>query len=371
MFKNLLIRRAVRHALVANAARDGLRDGAGGRRADRRNRRHRLAHRAPGHRSVDAGAGASAPRSIDHAGLAERRRHPRGAAGVGTPGLSRTNSNFLTISNGVSTVNLRNMEDQRTLVLINGRRVVAGVGGTSIVDVNNIPTDLIESVQVLTGGASAVYGSEAVAGVVNFILKDDFEGLSFRGADRRVERGRCRASPGVAHRPALNIGDRGNITGNMQYDKDDGLRSRNREISANDIPARSGFPPQGRFPARRCGDWTFGPDNVLQDTFVTAQRRLQSQRRALHRGAARAHAGHRARQLRADRFGEAVRRRQLLEDGVELEPRAARDRQLRCGAAGRHDPAGPVARQSVHPGADPGARWTRSRPRPARKCSCR
>lgn len=65
---------------------------------------------------------------------------------VGTPGLARTNSNFLTSSNGVSTINLRNMDDKRTLVLINGRRVVSGVGGTSTVDVNNIPTDLLANV---------------------------------------------------------------------------------------------------------------------------------------------------------------------------------------------------------------------------------
>lgn len=185
---------------------------------------------------------------------------------VGTPGLSRTNSNFLTSSNGVSTVNLRNMEDQRTLVLINGRRVVAGVGGTSIVDVNNIPTDLIESVQVLTGGASAVYGSEAVAGVVNFILKDNYEGLNVRAQTGASGEGDAERHM-FSLTGGLNIGDRGNVTGNVQYDKDFGLRSRNRAISANDIPARSGFPPQGRFPFE--SDWTYGPDNQLKDTFDT------------------------------------------------------------------------------------------------------
>ena len=130
---------------------------------------------------------------------------------VGTPGLSRTNSNFLTASNGVSTVNLRNMQDQRTLVLINGRRIVAGVGGTSIVDVNNIPTDLIESVQVLTGGASAVYGSEAVAGVVNFILKDDYEGLNVRAQTGASGEGDAERHL-FSITGGLNIGDRGNVT---------------------------------------------------------------------------------------------------------------------------------------------------------------
>src|SRR5687767_8190052 len=84
-------------------------------------------------------------------------------------GSSRTNTNFLTSGNGVATVNLRNLGSSRTLVLVNGRRFVAGIAGTSAVDLNNIPTDFIQRVEVVTGGASAVYGSEAIAGVVNFI----------------------------------------------------------------------------------------------------------------------------------------------------------------------------------------------------------
>ena len=97
--------------------------------------------------------------------------------GIGT---SRTNTNFSTAGNGVATVDLRNMGESRTLTLVNGRRFVAGLAGTSAVDINNIPTDFVERVEVITGGASAVYGSEAIAGVVNFILKDKFEGISLR-----------------------------------------------------------------------------------------------------------------------------------------------------------------------------------------------
>jgi len=85
------------------------------------------------------------------------------------------------ISNGASgtaTVNLRNLGADRTLVLVNGRRMPAGSPrGPVAPDLNQIPTSLIERVEVLTGGASAVYGSDAVAGVVNFILQDDFEGV--------------------------------------------------------------------------------------------------------------------------------------------------------------------------------------------------
>jgi outer membrane cobalamin receptor len=84
-------------------------------------------------------------------------------------------------------------------VLQNGRRIVAGIGGTSAVDVNNIPVDLLERVELITGGASAVYGSEAVSGVVNFILKNDFEGIRVRAQGGCYGRGRQSASVGWRH----------------------------------------------------------------------------------------------------------------------------------------------------------------------------
>lgn len=85
------------------------------------------------------------------------------------------------ISNGASgtaTVNLRNLGADRTLVLVNGKRLPAGSPrGPVAPDLNQIPAPLIERVEVLTGGASAVYGSDAVSGVVNFIMNDKFEGV--------------------------------------------------------------------------------------------------------------------------------------------------------------------------------------------------
>lgn len=78
---------------------------------------------------------------------------------------------------GQSVLQLRGLGNERTLVLVNGRRHVSGVEGSQAVDINSIPRALIERVEVLTGGASAIYGADAVTGVVNFILKDDFEGL--------------------------------------------------------------------------------------------------------------------------------------------------------------------------------------------------
>ncbi|MBA3049446.1 MAG: TonB-dependent receptor, partial [Brevundimonas sp.] len=85
-----------------------------------------------------------------------------------------------TVSNGASgtaTVSLRNLGSSRTLVLIDGRRMGYGSPNDDAADLNQIPEQLVERVEVLTGGASAIYGSDAIAGVVNFIMKKDFEGL--------------------------------------------------------------------------------------------------------------------------------------------------------------------------------------------------
>jgi outer membrane receptor protein involved in Fe transport len=80
-------------------------------------------------------------------------------------------------SDGTATLNLRGLGSPRTLVLVDGRRLPYGSVNNSAANINSIPTQMIERVEVLTGGASAVYGSDAVAGVVNFILKKDFEGV--------------------------------------------------------------------------------------------------------------------------------------------------------------------------------------------------
>jgi iron complex outermembrane recepter protein len=82
---------------------------------------------------------------------------------------------------GLNLLDLRHLGIDRTLVLVDGRRHVSGLAGSAAVDVDAIPTDLIEAVDVLTGGASAIYGADGVSGVVNFRLKKNFEGLMFRG----------------------------------------------------------------------------------------------------------------------------------------------------------------------------------------------
>ncbi len=101
------------------------------------------------------------------------------------PGFDRSSNNP---GGGRATVDLRGLGENRTLVLLNGTRAIPS-DNDGVVDINSIPTALIERVEVLTGGASAVYGSDAVAGVVNFVLKDDFEGVELGTSFESTENG--------------------------------------------------------------------------------------------------------------------------------------------------------------------------------------
>ncbi|MGH8177661.1 MAG: TonB-dependent receptor domain-containing protein [Steroidobacter sp.] len=91
------------------------------------------------------------------------------------------NSTVVNGATGTATVNLRGLGSSRTLVLVDGRRMPYGGVTNSAADLNQIPTAMVERVEILTGGASAVYGSDALAGVVNFIMKKDFEGVQIDG----------------------------------------------------------------------------------------------------------------------------------------------------------------------------------------------
>jgi len=101
-----------------------------------------------------------------------------------TPSSSSQSNN--PSNNGRSVIDLRGLGSNRNLVLIDGRR---GMGSTSggVVDINTIPSALIERVEVITGGAGATYGADAVAGVVNFIMKKDFEGIAISSQYRLTQ----------------------------------------------------------------------------------------------------------------------------------------------------------------------------------------
>ncbi|PSJ43537.1 TonB-dependent receptor domain-containing protein [Allosphingosinicella deserti] len=120
---------------------------------------------------------------------------------------------------GLNLLDLRQLGPQRTLVLVNGRRHVAAdiTNNAASVDINTIPNDLIERVDIVTGGQSAIYGSDAIAGVVNFVLRRDFEGAQIRGNASVAEEGYA-GEQYVSAMVGKNFGDnRGNITLHAEY----------------------------------------------------------------------------------------------------------------------------------------------------------
>lgn len=132
-------------------------------------------------------------------------------------------------------IDLRGMGVNRTLVLVNGRRVPLfpfGQDGTSsFVDTNLIPLGAIERVEILKDGASAIYGADAVAGVVNIILKSDYEGLEVT-----AEYGQTGDSDGERTHLSLTggaSGDKGNVTFTLDYLKRDEIWARDRDISSS------------------------------------------------------------------------------------------------------------------------------------------
>ncbi|MGH6649622.1 MAG: TonB-dependent receptor plug domain-containing protein [Sphingopyxis sp.] len=134
---------------------------------------------------------------------------------------------------GVNLLNLRNLGTERTLVLVNGRRHISGITGTASVDINTIPNALIERIDVLTGGVSAVYGADGVSGVVNFVLKRDFEGVDARFQSGLSSRGDANNIYG-----SLTVGtnfaeDRGNIALSYEYNRDDRVPADARKTGRN------------------------------------------------------------------------------------------------------------------------------------------
>lgn len=121
---------------------------------------------------------------------------------------------------GIGRLDLRGLGTDRTLVLVNGRRHVSSSEGTTAVDVNSLNPDMIERIEIITGANSAVYGADAVAGAVNFILKDDFEGISLR-ADHGSNSDKFNRLSFSLTAGNNFAGDRGNAMVSIGYDKQD------------------------------------------------------------------------------------------------------------------------------------------------------
>jgi iron complex outermembrane receptor protein len=186
-----------------------------------------------------------------------------------------TNTAINNGGSGAIRVSLRGLGSERTLVLLNGRRMVAsGTGADSSVDLSTIPTAIVKRVEVLKDGASAIYGSDAIGGVVNIITRDDFEGFEFNaGYDIGTEE-----SDGETKNIDLTIGfsgDKGNAVVNAYYVQQGAQWSGDRDWSKFDYgmeddgsltPGGSSATPWGRFrgfdeDADGCTDFTHGAAN--------------------------------------------------------------------------------------------------------------
>jgi len=171
---------------------------------------------------------------------------------------SASNSLASATGTGAATLDLRGLGAQRNLVLVNGRRYVF-FDGTQVTNINTIPAALIQRVEVVTGGASAVYGSDAIAGVTNFILRDDFQGVEVQSQVNRDSRGN-----GWITDTSFTIGgnfasDRGNAVVSFNYADRDAVGVEERGFSNGVlgngfvdgqpalVPGGSSFIPNGRF----------------------------------------------------------------------------------------------------------------------------
>ena len=135
---------------------------------------------------------------------------------------------------GAQTLDLRGLGQSRTLVLINGTRA-APFGLRNAVDVNFIPATLIQRVDVLTGGAAAVYGADAVSGVVNFIMNDRFEGLQMQASHRSAQGGAAQSSANLTG--GLKLGDRGSLVAYVEFTKRSELLAGERDWALkNTVP---------------------------------------------------------------------------------------------------------------------------------------
>lgn len=190
-----------------------------------------------------------------------------------------TNDNSPSATNvpGAATIDLRGLGPNRTLVLLDGRRAQPS-NTTLVVDVNSIPAAAIDRVEVVTGGASAVYGADAIAGVVNFRLKNHFQGI-----DLDAQTGATEAGDGMESRLSATLGTdfadhKGNIITILEWSKRDAVYQKNRDFYtdswadpySNSAMAQlfsfNDYSPAGNLPSQAAVDSIFGNIGVRNTT---------------------------------------------------------------------------------------------------------
>lgn len=170
---------------------------------------------------------------------------------AGSPTFSRTSPLTANQEAGGQYIDLRNLGAQRTLVLINGKRL--GISPDGFQDISTIPAVIVERIEVLKDGASSIYGSDAMAGVINIITRKNFE-----GAEANVYFGQYGEGDGQKSTYDFLVGfsgERGSITLGAEYHNEDGVWARNRYQSRDTYP---GFPQYSQTAVGQYGNWRVG-----------------------------------------------------------------------------------------------------------------
>lgn len=164
-------------------------------------------------------------------------------------------------NNGQSNINLRGLGANRNLVLIDGRRAMVSASDQTV-DLNTIPAALVERIEIITGGAGAAYGADAVAGAVNLILKKNFEGVDIRAGMGDTEEYDAHEYNGALTVGANFADDRGNAVVAFEYSEREGLIKSQRDFAATATATTSFLPeglysPSGNAPSQAAVDAVF------------------------------------------------------------------------------------------------------------------
>lgn len=178
--------------------------------------------------------------SIDNSGYSQTgdlvRGLPENFNGGQNPGVQPTTSNLNQNLSNASTVNLRGLGSDATLVLLNGRRLASDASVQSA-DISAIPLAAVQRVDIITDGASALYGSDAVAGVVNFILRQDIDGgEAFARWGGATEGGGFEETYGVT---TGKVWSGGNVLASVEYQHQDAIGADQRDYTRNVVPSNA------------------------------------------------------------------------------------------------------------------------------------
>jgi len=185
-------------------------------------------------------------------------------------------------NSGLATVSLRNIGGNRTLTLIDGRRTVSNAANRNVVSLNTVPIDFVERVEIITGAASAIYGSDGIAGVVNLITRDNFDGLRLtsRFGTTLVDRWGGEEYQFSALAGKKFAGNRGHVLVGVSYENDVGLKAsdRNRALQTSSFnyltnvvttPSLTNLLPGGWFNTTNAAtSYFYDEDGTLRRGFV-------------------------------------------------------------------------------------------------------